>query len=82
MAVEEPVDMTRDQGLEGAIRKLRAALRAAAWADHELTVALVREERDACDKWLAHIEEVPTSPSPASTQALPRAHKTLEQGVP
>lgn len=49
------------QGLEGAIVKLRAALRAAAWADHELAAVLVREARDVCDEWLAQVEEVPAT---------------------
>lgn len=46
------------QGLEGAILKLRTALRTAAWTDHELTVVLVGEARDACDEWLAHISSI------------------------
>lgn len=60
------------QGLESAILKLRAALRAAAWGDHELRVDLVREARDACDEWLAHIEEVPGSSSPEPPSTAPR----------
>jgi hypothetical protein len=38
--------------LEAAILKLRAALRAAAWDDHEQARALVCEARVACDEWL------------------------------
>jgi hypothetical protein len=41
--------------------KLRAALRAAAWGDHEQATTLVREARNACDEWLAPIEDVAPS---------------------
>jgi hypothetical protein len=49
-----------DEQLEGAIINLRAALRAAAWADPEQMEMLVREARDACNDWLVH-ERVPVA---------------------
>ncbi|MBO0743417.1 MAG: hypothetical protein J2P43_00235 [Candidatus Dormibacteraeota bacterium] len=65
------------QQLEDAIIRLRAALRATAWSDHELTAALVREARDACDEWLREVADVRTpvgsgmNPAPTSADGVP-----------